>query len=246
MGTRAGRYVVGAALVGYGALQVLGRRAGSTARERQARLPGDELIARPNLVTDHAVTIDTPPEAVWPWLTQMGWHLGGYYTPRWVDRLLFPQNWPCLDHLDPALVRNLTVGDVIPDGELGTAWYVVAEVDAPHALVLRSTTHLPASWRDRCGAAIDWTWTFRLTSLPGGRTRLHLRVRGRTTPWWLTVSYHAALVPADFVMTVGMLRGIKERAESDRPWRSSGRTPLSALAASVRRGAEHEAEGARR
>jgi hypothetical protein len=246
MGTRVGRYVVGAALVGYGALQVLGRRAGSTARERSARLPGDVLIVRPNVVTDHAVSIDAPPEAVWPWLTQMGWPLGGYYTPRWVDRLLFPQNWPCLDHLDPALVRMLRVGDVIPDGETGTAWFVVAEVDAPHTLVLHSTTHLPASWRDRCGATIDWTWSFRLTRLPGGGARLQLRVRGRTAPWWLTVSYHAALVPADFVMAVGMLRGIKERAESDRPWRSSGRMPLSASAASVRRRAEQKAEGARR
>jgi hypothetical protein len=66
------------------------------------------------VVTDHAVTIDAPPAAVWPWLTQMGWHLGGYYTPRWVDRLLFPGNWSSLDHLDPALVRDLAVGNVIP------------------------------------------------------------------------------------------------------------------------------------
>src|SRR5215207_926917 len=58
----------------------------------------------------HAITIDVPPEVIWPWLTQMGWHLGGYYTPEWVDRLLFPQNLPSLDHLDPALVRDLRVG----------------------------------------------------------------------------------------------------------------------------------------
>ena len=233
MGARVGRYLVGAALVGYAALHVLGRRAGSTGSERRARLPGDELIAQPNMVTDHALTIDAAPEVVWPWLTQLGWHLGGYYTPRWVDWLLFPQNWPSLDHLDPALVRKLAAGDVIPDGELDTAWFNVAEVDPPHTLVLRSTTHLPPAWRGRCGAAIDWTWTFRLTPLRAGRTRLHLRVRGRTAPWWLTVGYHATLVPADFVMAVGMLRGIRDRAESDRPWRSSGRAPWSTRAASV-------------
>jgi hypothetical protein len=49
-------------------------------------------------------------------------------------------------------------------------------------LVLRSTTHVPPAWRERVGATIDWTWTFRLTALPGGRTRMHLRVRGRTAP----------------------------------------------------------------
>src|SRR5215217_3669737 len=62
---------------GYVALQLLGRRAGSTAKERATVLPGDELVPRPQLLTDHAATIGAPPTAVWPWLTQMGWHLGG-------------------------------------------------------------------------------------------------------------------------------------------------------------------------
>jgi hypothetical protein len=179
------------------------------------------------MVTNHAITIGASPDAVWPWLSQMGWHLGGYYTPGWVDRLLFPENWPSLDRLDPTLVRDLAVGDIIPDGRPGTAWFTVAEVATPHTLVLRSTTHLPSAWRDRFGAVIDWTWTFHLTPRPDYCTRLHLRVRGRTTPWWLTAAYHAALVPADLVMAVGMLRGIKQRAESARPWEVSGRTPPS-------------------
>jgi hypothetical protein len=217
MGRHVGRYVAGAALVGYGVVYVLGRRFGSTCRERRAPLPGDDVVAQPNLVTDHAITVDAAPEAVWPWLTQMGWHRGGYYTPRWVDRLLFPRNWPSLDHLDPALVRDLAAGDTIPDGEPGTAWFEVEEVHAPYTLVLHSTTHLPGTWRDRFGAAIDWTWTFRLTPLPDARTRLHLRVRGRTAPRWLTVCYHAAIVPADLVMAAGMLRGIKERAQQGGP-----------------------------
>src|SRR2546430_2535288 len=83
-----------------------------------------------------------------------GWPRGGYYTPHWVGRLLFPNNRPSLDHLDPALVRNLAVGDVIPDGEPGTAWFTVATVAAPHILVLHSTTHVPRAWRERLGAAI--------------------------------------------------------------------------------------------
>jgi hypothetical protein len=222
-----GRYAAVIALAGYGGLYILGCTAGSTARQRRASLPGDDLIAHPTMVTNHAITIAAPAEAVWPWLTQMGWHLGGYYTPRWVDRLLFRENWSSLNRLDPSLVRDLTVGDVIPDGEQGTAWFVVAHVAAPHTLVLHSTTHIPVTWRDRSGAAIDWTWTFHLTPHPGRRTRLQLRVRGRTSPWWLTAGYHAALVPADLVMAVGMLRGIKERTESGLPWQISGRAPLS-------------------
>jgi hypothetical protein len=166
---RIGWYVLGSAVVGYGALQVMGRRAGSTAEERRMRMPGDELVAQTQMLTNHAITIEARAEDVWPWLTQLGWHLGGYYTPAWVDRLLFRQNWPSLDHLDPALLRILEVGDTIPDGPPGTAEFVVVEVDAPHALVLRSTTHLPPAWQEKLGAEIDWTWSFRLTELPGGK-----------------------------------------------------------------------------
>lgn len=211
-----GRYVLGATALGYGTLQLLGRRAGSTREERRRALSGDSVVSGATMVTNHAITIEAPPEDVWPWLTQMGWHRGGYYTPRWVDQLLFPANWPSLDHLDPDLVRDLSVGDTIPDGEPGTAWFVVHEVHAPSTLVLHSTTHVPGSWRERWGAAIDWTWEFELTEVGGRATRLHLRVRGRMAPWWFTATYLAAIVPADYVMGMGMLRGLKQRAEATR------------------------------
>ena len=101
-------------LGGYAIAQVLGRRAGATRAERREPLPGDQIVAHPQLVTDHAITIGAPPEEVWPWLTQLGWHRAGFYTPRWVDRLLFPANQPSLDYLDPGLSRDLRPGDVIP------------------------------------------------------------------------------------------------------------------------------------
>jgi hypothetical protein len=104
---------------------------------------------------------------------------------------------------------------------------VVCAVDAPHTLVLHSTTHLPNAWRERFGGGIDWTWSFRLAELPGGRTRLQLRVRGRTAPPWLTATYLATIIPADYIMASGMLRGIERRAESGALMRSSGRSPLT-------------------
>ena len=203
-----------AAIVGYTLLQMLGRRAGSTHGERTGTMPGDEIISKPSIITDHATTIDAPPTVVWPWLTQMGWHLGGWYTPRWVDRLLFPNNWPSLNRLDAALMRDLRPGDTIPDGPPETAYFVVREAAPPRALVMYSDTHLPPDWREKLNVGISWTWSLQLTALPDERTRLQLRVRGRTRPWWLTACYVAVIVPADFVMATGMLRGIKRRAES--------------------------------
>jgi len=136
--------------------------------------------------------------------------------PRWVDRLLFPANLPSADVLDPALLRDLAAGDTIPDGPPGTAWFVVEQASAPGTLVLHSTTHVPASWRDKFGAAVDWTWSFRLTGLPGDRTRLHIRMRGRAAPWWLAAGFAGAIIPADYIMATGMLRGLKHRAEHAR------------------------------
>ena len=214
------------ALTTYLALQVLGRIAGSTAAERHATLPGDDLVPEPQIITNHGITIDGPAERIWPWLTQLGWHLGGWYTPHWVDRLLFPDNWTSLDRLDPVLVRELHVGDAIPDGPPGTAEYFVVQVDAPHVLVFRSTTHIPPGWDRKYHARIVWTWSINLSEQTNGTTRVHLRVRGRMAPVWFAALYVAAIIPADFVMAVGMLRGLKRRAESDQPPAVSGREPL--------------------
>lgn len=216
MRSRAGRGVAGLAFAltaAYAALHVMGRTSGSSAAERRRALPGDDVVPDAPLVTNHAITIAAGPAAVWPWLTQMGWHRAGWYTPGWVDRLLFPANWPSSDVLDPDLVRDLRVGDTIPDGPPGTAFFVVEQVEAPRVLVLHSTTHLPQSWAKRWQAGIDWTWALNLDEVPGG-TRVLLRVRGRTWPWWLSAAYQVAIVPADAIMAGGMLRGLRRRAEA--------------------------------
>ena len=169
-------------------LSYLGRTYGSTARERMTSLPGDRIVAKPKVVTNHAITIEAPPEAVWPWLTQMGWHRAGWYTARWVDRLLFPANWPSADRLIPEL-QDLKIGSFIPDGALETGCgFIVEELDPGRALVLHSTSHVPESWRTKYGASLDWSWTFSLTPLgEERRTRFLFRSRWMTKPWWFTL-----------------------------------------------------------
>lgn len=202
--------VVGAAVEA--GLIHLGRTYGSSVEERAKRLPGDDLVPEAEVQTDHAVTIDAPPSAVWPWLVQMGWGRGAWYTARWVDRLLFPANGPSADRIVPEL-QDISLGTFIPDGkpETKTGLYVV-ELQPERALVLRSNSHLPMSWRER--ARLDWTWTFALTPVDGGlRTRYHFRSRWVTSPWWFTLGGRMGIVPADFVMSRDHLRGVKKRAE---------------------------------
>jgi hypothetical protein len=211
-----------AAGAAYLLLYHLGRTSGSTLEERQRPLPGDGLIQRPTFVTNHAGSLPAPPDHVWPWLTQMGWHRGGWYTPRWVDRLFFPDNWPSAEQLDPLLLRDLRPGDVIPDGPAGTAQFVVQQAEAPRVLVLRSRSHIPPSWDVRFGATLDWVWTFVLE--PEGRgTRMLIRNRGRVQPWWLDLGYRALVTPADHVMTRGMFSGLGRRLNRPGARRVGGR-----------------------
>lgn len=204
--------VLGAAAVKLAVLHHLGRTYGSTRAERRMPLPGDAVVQRPQTVATHASTLPVPPERVWPWLVQVGWHRGGWYTPRWVDVLLFPANAPSADHLldEPGA---LAVGDRVPDGPPETeCWFVVREVVPGEHLVLESTTHLPLRWRARGLARLHWTWTFVLRPVDGGRsTRLVFRWRARTGPWWLTAGTHLVIVPADLVMSRGMMRGLRSR-----------------------------------
>jgi hypothetical protein len=192
------------------ALHHAGRTSGSTTSERRRRLPGDYLVHRPQASATHAATLPAPPDEVWPWLVQVGWHRGGWYTPRWVDVLLFPDNAPSADDVWPEL-QQLDVGDFVPDGPPETeCGFHVVDVVPGHHLVLRSDSHLPLSWRRRGLAAIDWTWSFYLAPDPGG-TRLVFRWRARTSPWWLTLGCHLFVLPADAVMARGMLRGLRRR-----------------------------------
>ncbi len=192
----------------------LGRGYGAEPAERAAALPGDGLTPGADVVCTHATTINAPPRRVWPWLQQVGWHRGGWYTARWVDQLLFPDHWASADELIPNY-QHLAVGDFIPDGAPETGCgFTVEELQPERYMLLRSTTHLPRSWRNRGIAALDWTWVFLVEPLDGGtRTRFIFRWRAQTHPWWLRLLCHAVVVPADFLMSRDMLRGLRQRAE---------------------------------
>jgi hypothetical protein len=93
-------------------------------------MPGDGIVPKPPFVITHGITIDAPKD-VWPWLVQMGWHRGGWYTARWVDKLLFPANQASVAHIIDQY-QDLHVGDFIPDGAPETeCGFVVEELEAP-------------------------------------------------------------------------------------------------------------------
>jgi len=141
-----------------------------------------------------------------------------------VDLLFFPANGPSARTVLPDL-QDLAVGDVVPDGppeaECG---FVVAALDPERHLVLHSTSHLPISWRRRHWAGVDWSWAFALRPVAGGQeTRLVFRWRSRTWPALLTAVAQLLVVPADWYMSRGMLRGLRRRISGCRTVVRSGR-----------------------
>jgi hypothetical protein len=191
------------------ALHELGRRWGATAEEVGRPMAGDDIVPHAKGRTTHAITIDAAAEDVWPWLVQMGYHRAGWYTYPWIDRYLWHIDNPSAVQVIPEL-QDLSVGGIVPDGEPGTAFYRVAVLDPPHALVLHSTSHVPQPLRGTM--TVDWTWAYELREV-GTRTRHVLRVRATFEPRWVRLIYDGLIVPSDFIMARSMLRGIARRAE---------------------------------
>jgi hypothetical protein len=178
---------------------------GATAEEITAVLPGDELVEPGGPRTTRAVTIDAPPEAVWPWLAQIGEDRGGFYSYDWLERLAGAKIHNA-QAVHPEW-QDLGVGDTVwlarRYGQNGSQ--VVAAVEPNSHLVLMSAADFD---RVKRGEKAFGSWAFYLRPHNGG-TRLLARGTGGTAG---TVSFD---IP-HFVMERGMLRGIRDRATGPR------------------------------
>jgi hypothetical protein len=177
-------------------LQVLGpwqRRWGATEEEVRRGMPGDDLLRPDAPSTTRAITINASPEEVFPWLLQIGYGRGGWYSYDWIDN----DGKPSAARIDPALQR-LAVGERIE--MLPGMGPVVHEIVPNHHIVSRGEAD---------------SWCLLVEPTPDGRTRLISRWR---QDWPKTASTYVWLVLADpgaFVMEQKMLRRIRDLAEKD-------------------------------
>jgi hypothetical protein len=169
---------------------------GATAQEAAGPLPGDDLVADPDIQSTRAIAIDAPPSAVWPWLVQTGSGRGGAYTYDWIENLL-GLNMHSADRVVPEW-QELEVGDVLFGSKDGPV--MKAEiVDRERVL----------AWRSEDG---KWVWSFVL-SPAGDGTRLISRNRIALDGSLGGRLGMAVMEPGSWVMERKMLLGIKERAE---------------------------------
>ena len=174
-------------------------RWGATPSDLSRVMAGDSLLVEPTYSGTMAVSVDAPPEDIWPWLVQIGYQRGGLYSYDWLDRLFGYLDRPSATRILPEF-QHLAVGDEIPLGR-GPSW-PVAVIARRSALVL--------DMRNMGG--FDWVWQFGLYKVDEKRTRLVSRSCVRTqTVWGRLFTY--AIESAGFLMTRRMLLGVKERAE---------------------------------
>jgi hypothetical protein len=191
-------------------LRRLGRRSGLCTGEETDTLAGDEVVADPMWQSTRAITIDAPPEQVWPWIVQIGFpsHRAGWYTPHWLDRLTFGIKQRSADHVVREL-QQIDVGDRIPDSDDLSTFFTVEAVEPPHALVLHSTRHVIKPIK-----TIDFSWAFVIREIAPGKSRLLIRARTNYTPAGAAPFVEWVIGPGDFVNASAMLRGIKKRIET--------------------------------
>ncbi len=179
---------------------------GTLPGETELVLPGDDLIAAPTWRYTHAIAIDAPPEAVWPWVVQLGQGRGGFYSYERLENLvgcrIVNADAVLPEHQAPAL------GDVVRLHPKAPPLHV-AIVDPPRSFVLHGA---PPGEE---GVVPDNVWSFHV--LPVGPDRCRLLERGITVHGTSFADRAflgtAVIEPIGFVMGREMLRGIKERAE---------------------------------
>ena len=170
----------------------------ATADEVAATMPGDDVIDRPQYRATRAITIDAPPDAVWPWLVQVGCLKAGFYADDLLDNL----GRPSARRIVPEL-QEISVGQWVPMSPTpsDTTAFRVAAFETGRSLL----------WQQPLS-----TWSWRLTPLDGARTRLVTRLRIRVDWHHPAISLFSVVLNefGDFPMMRRMLLGIRERAET--------------------------------
>ncbi len=168
-------------------------RWGTIGDEAERSLPGDDLVTDASVST-RAIAIAAPPEDVWPWLLQLGYGRGGWYSYDWIDN----DGRPSATSIWPDL-QDLAVGDRIamtPD--MG---FVVQSIDHGHDLLSLSDDGTTS-------------WCLHLEPTDDGHARLLSRFRAHFVLTPASALWIALADPGVFIMERKMLKGIAARAET--------------------------------
>jgi hypothetical protein len=194
------------------ALAGLAREHGTPeSRERERPMPGDDLLPDALGQLTDGITIAASPEAIWPWLVQMGGQRAGFYSYDFLDH----GGRRSARELHPEL-QTLAVGDIIPATPRGHDGFEVLALEPARVLILGGLfdagekRQLTFSAR-RPAQYWQMTWAFILEPVDETHTRLSVRARAACSQ-----SGHARLSwirPVHHFMEQAQLRHLAARAE---------------------------------
>jgi hypothetical protein len=185
---------------------------GASQEEIAGTFPGDDIVPHPRCTSTRAISISADPEAVWPWLAQLGQGRGGLYSYEWLENL-FGCDIHNVDRVVPEL-QAIHAGDrvrLVPEDFKIDLVFEVAIASPNEALVLKGVGTAEEALAE--GFAYP-SWAFVIECAERGRTKLIARWRSDFTPtpsgyfWW-----KYGIEPVHFLMERRMLKGIKLRAE---------------------------------
>lgn len=192
-------------------------RWGATDEEVSNPFPYADLIPGAPRSATMAVTIDAPPSRVWPWLVQMGYGRGGWYSWDHLD------NWgqTSTDRIHPEW-QHVTVGDRLPSMPDDKVWWEVAALEPERFLGLRASLDLRGRPFDSSGPRpryyTDSIWGFLLEPLPGDRTRLIVSGYWDFQPRWLQPLMGALFLEIEhWIMQTRQFANLKRLAEVGTP-----------------------------
>lgn len=153
-----------------------------------------------------------PPEAVWPWVSQLGADRGGFYSYDWLENL-FRLGIHSADRIVPEWQERADGDLVHADANGDSGWYVM-DARPPHSLALEmANVKEGRPFRRDEPPYMEFSWAFVLESHGDGRTRLLVRERVAFGNRLAQVA-GSPVGLISFVMTQKMMRGIKNRAET--------------------------------
>lgn len=201
-----GFIVLGALLVSLFALTLPAiHRWGATDGEVTRTLPGDELIQEPLVRWTHGITINAEPEAVWPWIAQIGDTRGGYYSYTFIENQV--------GALTGAAEYNVVY---VNADRIHPEWQNPQPGDSMIQSVLKVRAVEPGQYllADSLDPAImNWVWLWHLQpAADSQQSRLIVRM-GIATAGPPNPVMGFMMDIGGFVMEQNMLQGIKTRAE---------------------------------
>jgi hypothetical protein len=168
---------------------------GATKKEIKLKLPGDEIVTKTNFNATRAITVNSTPNHIWPWIIQIGSGRAGWYSIDWIDNAGSKSATKILPQF-----QKIEDGQFIP--------FTPNQKNGMWVKKFKENEYI--LWVDKDAKA---TWLWYLIPISNLQTRLLTRLRSKYIWNGFWVIYYLIADFGDIIMMSKCMKGIKRRAE---------------------------------